>query len=167
MQETQKTQVRSRDREDHLEEVMVTHSSILAWRIPWTEEPGGPQSIGSQRGEYDWSDLACTKVLIGKIVSQLDFSKSQFNYKLRSSLAAHLHFRSFLFSHFAFFFTTQRSYLMDYFYVIEDRRVWPPRTLPLRHRDLGGSCLCIPSFSFLIRIKIMMGMLSLVRSPGG
>ena len=35
-------------REDPLEEGMATHSSILAWRIPWTEEPGGPQSIGSQ-----------------------------------------------------------------------------------------------------------------------
>ena len=34
--------------EDLLEEAMATHSSILAWRIPWTEEPGGPQSIGSQ-----------------------------------------------------------------------------------------------------------------------
>ena len=53
MQETQKTQVRYLDREDHLEEVVVTHSSILTWRIPWTEEPGRPQSIGSQRGEYD------------------------------------------------------------------------------------------------------------------
>ena len=35
--------------EDPLEEEMVTHSSILAWRIPWTEEPGGLQSMGSQR----------------------------------------------------------------------------------------------------------------------
>ena len=34
--------------EDSLEEDMATHSSILAWRIPWTEEPGGPQSMGSQ-----------------------------------------------------------------------------------------------------------------------
>ena len=37
---------------------MATHSSILAWRIPWTEEPGGLQSIGSQRVRHDWSDLA-------------------------------------------------------------------------------------------------------------
>ena len=36
---------------------MATHSSILAWRIPWTEEPGGPQSIGLQRVGHDWSDL--------------------------------------------------------------------------------------------------------------
>ena len=38
---------------------MATHSSILAWRIPWTEKPGGLQSIGSQRVGHDWSDLAC------------------------------------------------------------------------------------------------------------
>ena len=39
---------------------MATHSSILVWRIPWTEEPGGLQSIGSQRVGHDQSDLACT-----------------------------------------------------------------------------------------------------------
>ena len=41
-----------------------THSSILAWRIPWTEEPGGLQSIGSQRVGHDWSDLACTHTCV-------------------------------------------------------------------------------------------------------
>ena len=44
----QEVWVRSLGREDPLEKEMATHSSILAWRIPWTEEPGGPQSIGSQ-----------------------------------------------------------------------------------------------------------------------
>ena len=44
---TQETQVQSLDEDDPLEESMVTHSSILAWRIPWTEEPGGLQSMGS------------------------------------------------------------------------------------------------------------------------
>ena len=39
--------------EDPLEEGMITHSSILAWRIPWTEEPGGLQSMGSQRVRHD------------------------------------------------------------------------------------------------------------------
>ena len=39
--------------EDSLEEEMATHSRILAWRIPWTEEPGGLQSIGSQRAGQD------------------------------------------------------------------------------------------------------------------
>ena len=48
-QETQETWVQSLDWEDSLEEGMATHSSILARRIPWTEEPGGLWSIGSQR----------------------------------------------------------------------------------------------------------------------
>ena len=41
--------------EDPLEKGMATHSSILAWRIPWTEEPGGLQSMGSLRGGHDWA----------------------------------------------------------------------------------------------------------------
>ena len=43
------TQVQSLGQEDPLEKEMATHSSILAWRTPWTEEPGGLQSMGSQR----------------------------------------------------------------------------------------------------------------------
>ena len=49
MQETQETWVQFLGREDPLEEGMATHSGILAWRIPWTEEPSGLQSMGSQR----------------------------------------------------------------------------------------------------------------------
>ena len=48
MQEPQELRVRSLGEEDPLEEGMATHSSILAWRIPWTEEPRRLQSIGSQ-----------------------------------------------------------------------------------------------------------------------
>ena len=44
----QGTLVRSWSQEDHLEKKMVTHSSIIAWKIPWTEEPGGLQSMESQ-----------------------------------------------------------------------------------------------------------------------
>ena len=44
----QETWVRSLGQEDPLEKEMATHSSILAWRIPWTKEPGGLQSMGSQ-----------------------------------------------------------------------------------------------------------------------
>ena len=51
MQETQETPVRSLGWEDPLEEEMATHFSTLAWRIPWTEEPGGLQSMGSDRTE--------------------------------------------------------------------------------------------------------------------
>ena len=47
------TQVRSLGWEDPLGKGMATHSSILAWRIPWTEEPGGLQSMGSQRIGHD------------------------------------------------------------------------------------------------------------------
>ena len=49
----QETWVHSLDWEDPLEEEMATHSSILGWRIPWTEEPGGLQSMGLQRVRHD------------------------------------------------------------------------------------------------------------------
>ena len=53
MQETQETQVQSLGQEDPVEEGMAIHSSIFAWRIPWTKEPGGLQSMGSQRVRHD------------------------------------------------------------------------------------------------------------------
>ena len=53
--------VRSLGWEDPLEEGMATHSSILAWRIPWTEEPGGLWSIGLKRIGHDRSNLPCTR----------------------------------------------------------------------------------------------------------
>ena len=49
----QETWVRSLGQEDPLEEEMAQHPSILAWRIPWTEESGGPQSMEPQRVEHD------------------------------------------------------------------------------------------------------------------
>ena len=59
MQETQETWIRSLGWEDPLEEAMATHSSILAWEIPWTEEPGGVGWGGSEGKEstYDALDL--------------------------------------------------------------------------------------------------------------
>ena len=59
MQEPQETQVQSLGWEDPVEEEMATHSSILAWRILWTEDPGRLQSMGSQRARHDYSNLAC------------------------------------------------------------------------------------------------------------
>ena len=53
------THVQSLGQEDPLEEEMATQFSILAWRIPWTEEPGRLWSIVSQRVEHDWSNLTC------------------------------------------------------------------------------------------------------------
>ena len=58
MQDPQEMRAQSLGQEAALEEKMALHSSILAWRIPWTEEPGRLQSVGSQRGGHDWSNLA-------------------------------------------------------------------------------------------------------------
>ena len=68
--------------EDPLEKEMATHSSILAWRIPWTEEPGGLQSTRSQRVGHDWAtshththtrtshtDEHCSALILSKHVS--------------------------------------------------------------------------------------------------
>ena len=49
----QETRIRCLSRENPLEKGMATHSSVLAWRIPWTEEPGGLQSIGLQKVGHD------------------------------------------------------------------------------------------------------------------
>ena len=56
----QETRVQSLGREDPLEKEMATHSNVLAWRIPWTEEPGGLQSTGSQ----SWIGLRLTLSLV-------------------------------------------------------------------------------------------------------
>ena len=61
----QETQVQSLGQEDPLEEGMATHSSILAWRIPWTEEPGGLQSLASKELDTtEVTDHAHTHLLI-------------------------------------------------------------------------------------------------------
>ena len=53
MQDTEESRVRFLGWEDPLEKGVATHSSILAWEIPWAEEPGGLQSMGSQRVRHD------------------------------------------------------------------------------------------------------------------
>ena len=54
-----KTWIWSLGQEDPLDKGMATHSSILSWRIPWTEKPGGLQSMGSQRVRHDWVTNTC------------------------------------------------------------------------------------------------------------
>ena len=68
--------VRSLGQEDPLEKGMATHSGILAWRIPWTEEPGGLQPMGSQRGRHDWATNTSLSEQLGnfKIVIFINFS---------------------------------------------------------------------------------------------
>ena len=56
--------------EDPLEEGTATHSSIFAWRIPWTEEPGGLQFTGLQRGRHEWRDLARTHPCISGLLKE-------------------------------------------------------------------------------------------------
>ena len=60
---------------------MVTHSSILAWRIPWTEEPGGLWSIGSQRARHDWSNLAHTRTCLWNRTFALKACFAKYTYK--------------------------------------------------------------------------------------
>ena len=61
------TQVQSLSQEDPLENEMATHSSILAWRIPWTEEPGGLQSMESRGVEQDWAMATHSSTLAWRI----------------------------------------------------------------------------------------------------
>ena len=79
----QETRVQSLGQEDPLEEGMATHSSILAWRIPWAEEPGELLSIGSKRVGHDWSDWAHTQKLTEHCKSTLlqenKFTKEKWN----------------------------------------------------------------------------------------
>ena len=64
----QEAWVWSLGQEDLLEKEMATHSSILAWKIPWTEKPGGPQSVGSQRVRQDRVINTSTIKYIGNVV---------------------------------------------------------------------------------------------------
>ena len=65
------TSVQFLGQEDPLEKWMATHSSILAWRIPWTEEPGGLQSMGLQRVENNWATELNWKPLTAWITTNL------------------------------------------------------------------------------------------------
>ena len=58
-----KPKIQSLGQEDPLEKEVVTHSNILAWEIPWTEEPGGLQAMGSQKNQTQLSDKTTTTSL--------------------------------------------------------------------------------------------------------
>ena len=72
----QETQVWSLGLEDPLEKEIATHSGTLAWKIPWTAEPGGLPSMGSHRVRHDWSDLAVAAYLYGLVIFPVFFSLS-------------------------------------------------------------------------------------------
>ena len=77
----QETWVWSLGQEDPLEKEMATHSSILTWKIPWTEEPGGLQSMESQRVGHDWAQLglwdACCRLFSGHRQQMFAFYKDE------------------------------------------------------------------------------------------
>ena len=66
----QETRVRPLGWEDPLEEGIATHSCVLAWRIPLTEEPGRPQSMGSQRAGHDLTDLHIHTLNINRVIME-------------------------------------------------------------------------------------------------
>ena len=76
----QETQVQSLGQKDPLEEEMATHSSILAWGIPWTEEPGGVQSMGPQRVRHDSGNLAHDYDTLCTLIANLNKLAIYFKY---------------------------------------------------------------------------------------
>ena len=73
----QETGVRSLGWEDPLEKGLSIHSSILVWKIPWTEEPGGLQSMGSQRVGHDWATNTATSLSFTLMVEAVSWSWEQ------------------------------------------------------------------------------------------
>ena len=78
--------VRSLDQEDPLEKEMATHFSILAWKIPWMEEPGGLQSMGSQRVGHNW---ATSLSFHGTAVKQLLIFTAGFENPVKKTVVPH------------------------------------------------------------------------------
>ena len=107
MQETQEMKVLSLGQEDPLEEEMATHSRILAWKIPWTEEPGGLQSLGGE--ESDKSTCTHTSCFRGRscflwlqvLYSLKYFASHQFKLLLLQSLLIIIYNKWFFLNYFA------------------------------------------------------------------
>ena len=75
-QEVQETRVQSLGQENSLEEEMATHSSILVWKVPWTEEPEGLQSMGSQKSRTLLSTRIGHRVIVSLTVVGLSHNKA-------------------------------------------------------------------------------------------
>ena len=94
MEEAQKTWVRSLDQEDPLEEDIATHSSILAYKIPWTEKPGGLQSTKSWT-QLKWlSKHACYRIRSDGVVGGQRFWIKSGNAELRSLMIIYMFWAS-------------------------------------------------------------------------
>ena len=84
----QKTQVQSLGQEDPLEKGMTAHSSILAWRTPWTEEPGEPQSMVSQRVGHYWATTTYIHTPGPRVLTSSSDSSRQQSKSLSSTLSS-------------------------------------------------------------------------------
>ena len=119
-----------------LEKEMATHSSVLAWRIPWTEKPGRLQSMGSHRVGHDWSDLAAaaaTKVLFPKLV--LKFKSHQVFHLTRLLSIWCFTFTFVLFFFFQFYFIFKLYIIV---FVLPNIKMNPPQVY-----------MCSPSWTLL------------------
>ena len=115
----QETWVQSLGQEDSLEKGMAIHSSILAWRIPWTEEPGRLQSMGSQRVRYNRATITHSRIL---------WLKNQVFYRtcgLPLTWPLHLILSS---KHYAFH-SSFRVFLRDQWLLLQSQCSSPPLSL--------------------------------------
>ena len=76
------TWIRSLSQEDPLQEGMATHSSTLAWKIPWMEEPGRLQSMGSKRVRHDWATSLSLKHILLKILQSFQSKRKEFQIQI-------------------------------------------------------------------------------------
>ena len=97
------TWVQSLGSKDPLER-KATHSSIVAWRIPWTEEPGGSQSIGLQRVGHSWRDLSHSTHLLAVLILSIKCMFLLDEFLLLSLFYPSFTFFGFYFCYFSFFF---------------------------------------------------------------
>ena len=126
--------IQSLGQEDSLEEEMAIHPSVLAWRIPWTEEPGRLQSIELHRVWHDWSNLACMCIYI--------YIYTQSVYVHMMLLPNYFWFFFLAFNYmtfFFFFFTKSKCLLCILIYFYSSFLLW-----------LKSGYLEMPIFSFII-----------------
>ena len=90
MQETQETWVQFLGQGDPLEQEMAAHSSILDWKIPWTEESDEVQSMGSQRVGHDWA-TEHAHIHVGSWIHHLSQNNEQFQQGKNPSLPFYIH----------------------------------------------------------------------------
>ena len=131
---THETSVRSLGWEDHLEKEMAAHSTILAWKIPWMKEPGGLQSVGSQRVGHDWATNTHTKFWkFSGIVSSNIFSE-QFPLFLRLLMDILIS----LTDHWG---SLRLSTLFSYsdFFLFHNPSTWHMLWLPMKHQFQRGN----------------------------